>query len=69
MNSGEPITLRQLEFAMRRNIAWMRIYPPHGQKQMDLMSRDAIRDAVLAYGDCTVREAMPGMGYVMVWLD
>ena len=68
--TGDGITLRQLVQVLRGEIAWMRIYTAQRwEEPLSCMDAQAIRDAVLALGDRTVRRCMPGYSFVFVWLD
>ena len=64
------ITLRQLMGVLQGEIAWMHLFPEgKWENRVACMSAQEIRDAVLAYGDRTVRRCMPGYRFVYVWLD
>lgn len=64
------ITLRQLMQVLQGEIAWMRLYTAQRwEEPIDCMDAQAIQDAVVTYGDRTVRSCMPGYRFVYVWLD
>ena len=70
MRTGEAVTLRQLAHLLRGEIAWMRLYlSADGRDEENCMSREEMNQAVLAYGDRTVRRLFPGYRFVIVWLD
>ena len=70
MRTGEKITYRQLWAAVREYASWVRLYQGYQGKEINsYMNRQAIAESVHAYGECYVIKAMPGYGFLFVWID
>lgn len=68
--SEQRITLRQLMAVVGRQIAWLRIYTnAQNREQISCMNREAMYEAVKAYGDKPVIKVQPGYYFVIIYLD
>lgn len=63
-----PITYAQLIRAMGEDVSWARVYLTN-TKSEEWHNQIEKRESLRMYGEMTVKRAMPGYRFLLIWLE